>query len=649
MLLSVAQSGWFDGLRPHPQKTVSEWADEKRVLNQRSSAENGQWRTDRTPYLRDIMNDLSEHSRVNEVTLMKGVQIGGTEAGNNWIGYIIDHAPGPFMVIQPTVDMGKRWSRQRLAPMIEDMPCLSSKIKPARARDSGNTTLSKEFDGGLGIITGANSGSGLRSMPTKYLMKDELDAWPYNVDKEGDPSAIVDARTTTYSRSKILNISTPTEMSTSRIYKKFMEGDQRKYHVPCPHCAEKQVLDLKKLHWQKDEHGEHLPDTVQLVCEHCGGLIPEHHKTWMLANAEWIATGPANDQHHSYHLPSYYSPLGWMSWVEIVEKYVDSKKSRELLQVFTNLYEGMPFEDEQDKLDRHVLQERAADYPLGELQRGDLVLTAGVDTQPDRFEIVVLAHSMTASRVIDYKVIRGDPDQIETRTELDDYLRAPWAHPAGTDLIITAAAIDSGGHNTQAIYDFCRLRKRRHYIAVKGYSQRWKPIIGKPSKVDVSAHGKTISNGAELWMIGTDTAKTQIYNRLRITDPQADGYIHFSKDLPSDFYQQLTCESLSTRYIKGFPVKEWVKPNSARNEVLDCFVYAIAAFYHLGLNRWRPAQWRQLEEKIQPATPDLFAQPDTEKPAATEKPVIEQRKKPALRRRRPGRAGFVQGGGMYAG
>jgi phage terminase large subunit GpA-like protein len=649
MQLSIAQSGWYEGLKPNPRITVSDWADEKRVLNKRSSSEDGQWRTSRTPFLRDPMNDLSEHSPVREVTFMKGVQIGGTEAGNNWIGYIIDQAPGPFMVIQPTVDMGKRWSRQRLAPMIEDMDCLNTKIKPARARDSGNTTLSKEFDGGLGIITGANSGSGLRSMPTKYLMKDELDAWPVNVDGEGDPSEIVDARTTTYTRSKILNISTPTEMETSRIYKKYKEGDQRKYHVPCPHCEEKQVLDFEKLHWDKDEHGEHMPETVVMLCENCGKDIPEHHKTWMLDQGEWIPTGPANDLHHSYHLPSFYSPLGWMSWVDIVKKFISSKKSRSLLQVFTNLIEGMPFEDETNKVDRHAIQERAEDYRLGELQWGDLVLTAGTDTQPDRFETIVLAHTMTSIRVVDYKIIHGDPDDKATRQELDDYLRAPWQHPSGKQLVIQGGGVDSGGHNTQTIYDFCRKLKRRHIIAVKGHSQRWKQIIGKPSKVDVSIKGKAITNGAELWMVGTDTAKLQIYNRLGVTDPDADGYIHFSKDLPTEFYEQLTVEKLSTHYVNGYPVRTWSKPASARNEVIDCFVYALAAFYHLGINRWRPAQWRQLEEKIQPKTPDLFAVPeniDQETPAEEENMPVKT-KKPRARRRKPSRSGFVLGGGMY--
>lgn len=648
--LSTIREGWYLGLKPNPRLKLSEWANEKRVLNQRSSAEPGRWRTSRTPYLRAIMDDLSDHSPVQTVTFMKSAQVGGTECGNNWVSYIIDHAPGPAMVVQPTVDLGKRWSRQRLAPMIEDMECLQAKIKPARSRDSGNTTLSKEFDGGLMIITGANSAAGLRSMPVKYLMLDEIDAYPHDVDSEGDPVELAEKRTKTFSRKKIVKISTPTDKATSRINKSFEEGDQRRYHVPCPHCEEKQPLEFKHLHWTKDENGDHDPASVQYACVHCGGLIPEHHKTWMLENGEWIAEGKPNDKHHSYHINSLYSPLGWGSWSDLVSKFLKAKSNRELLKTFTNIEEGLPFEEETDKVDHATLQDRAEPYPLGACQLGDLVLTGGVDIQDDRIEVVTYAHNATSHRAIDYRVIWGSPEHTDTWRLLDDYLQAPFSHPSGAELIIKAAAIDSGGHHTQKVYDFCRLRKRRHVIAVKGHSQKGKPILGKPSAVDVSIHGKTLKNGAEVWMIGTDTAKNQIFGMLRQADPDADGYIHFSDQLPDGFFKQITSEKLATRYVKGFPVREWIKPAGARNEALDCTVYAWAAFYYLGLNRWRPAQWRALEEKIQPATPDLFATAEACQKTEKEPPppkVAKPTKKRGARRRRAG--GFVHAQGVYYG
>ena len=207
-LAAILQS-CVEGLRPDEPLSVAEWSDKYRVLNQRSSAEPGPWRTSRVPYLRDILDDLSQDSPVERVTFMKSAQVGGTEAGNNWIGYIISHAPGPTMVVQPTVDLAKRWSRQRLAPMISDMPILHRRVKESRARDSGNTVLSKEFDGGILIMSGANSAAGLRSMPVKNLMLDEVDAYPYDVDGEGDPVELARNRLKTFARSKELDISTP--------------------------------------------------------------------------------------------------------------------------------------------------------------------------------------------------------------------------------------------------------------------------------------------------------------------------------------------------------------------------------------------------------------------------------------------------------
>jgi len=278
---------------------------------------------------------------------------------------------------------------------------------------------------------------------------------------------------------------------------------------------------------------------------------------------------------------------------------------------------------------------------------GALALTAGVDVQDNRLEIVVWAWSMQGRWPIDYQVIYGSPAENATWAQLDDYLRATFTHAAGSELMIQATAIDSGGHYTQQVYDFCRLRKSRRIFAIKGATMRGKPILSKPSKVDVSIHGKTIKNGAEVWLVGTDTAKSLIYSWLKVTDPAGDGYVHFSKELSETFYQQLTSEKLRTRYVKGYPVLEWVKPSGARNEVLDCSVYALAAFWMLGLNRWRASQWKQLEEKIQPPTPDLFAEPAPEHAQPVEeKPAPGARNKP--RARRPRRAGGFVTGGNYA-
>ncbi len=235
--------GFGVGIRPEPLVSLVKWSDDKRILSGSAASEPGKWRTSRVPYMQEIMECLSVTSPVQRVSLMKGAQVGATEMGNCWVGYVVDHVPGPMMVVQPTKELGERWSKQRLTPMVEEMPCLSDKISDARVRNSGNTVLSKVFDGGILVIAGASSPTGLRSMPARYLFLDEVDGYPIDSGGEGDPADLAINRTDTFRGKKIFMPSTPTIAGLSRIEDEFNDGDQCYYHVPCPHCGEKQKLE----------------------------------------------------------------------------------------------------------------------------------------------------------------------------------------------------------------------------------------------------------------------------------------------------------------------------------------------------------------------------------------------------------------------
>src|SRR6202163_4250765 len=287
------------GAHPDPVMSVSEWADTYRMLSQRASAEPGPWRTDRTPYLREIMDCLSPSSPVETVVLMKGAQVGGTEGGNNWIGYVVHQAPGPMLSVQPTVEMAKRNSKQRIDSLIEESDVLRELVSDPRARDSGNTMLAKEFPGGILVMTGANSAVGLRSMAARYLFCDEVDAYPTDVDGEGDPVNLALARTRTFARRKIFMISTPKITGRSRIEACFENSDQRHYWVPCPNCNEFQILKFPQVRWPKDE-----PEKAVYVCEHCEGEIENHETHWMLVEGEWRAAAPGPGKAAGFHLSS---------------------------------------------------------------------------------------------------------------------------------------------------------------------------------------------------------------------------------------------------------------------------------------------------------------------------------------------------------
>ncbi len=608
-LITAFAIGFGEGIRPEPPVSLVEWADEKRVLSSKASSEPGKWRTSRVPFMAEIMECLSVTSDVQRIALMKGAQIAGTEIGNNWVAYTIDHVPGPMMAVQPTIDMGKRWSRQRFQPMIEEMPCLTDKIADARSRDSGNTLLSKEFDGGILVVSGANSASSLRSMPVRYLFLDEIDAYPGDVDGEGDPVDLAINRTKTYGRKKIFMPSTPTTAEVSRIEREFDAGDQCYYHVPCPHCGEKQKLEWKNMRWQKTP--VHRPETAVYMCAHCAAEIEEYHKETMLAQGEWIPENPdAPKNRRSFHLSSLYSPLGWESWEEIVRNFLEAKGNLEKLKTWTNTTLAETWKEQVNEIKPAMLQARAEPYEIGIIPEGALVLTAAVDCQDNRLEGAIYGFGRGEETwTIATHVVYGDPGDKKTRTEMENWLWGDgFATEHGIRVDVSCVAVDTGGHYTHEMYNWVRENQHRGMIAIKGSSKKGSAVIGRPSYVDVNQRGKVIKRGVKLWRIGTDTAKITIYNRY-MKEEHGPGYIHFPEGLPLDHYEQLTAEKLIKRYRKGFEVYEWVKDPAQRNEQTDLIVYAYAAALSpdVAIHRNRESDWARLEEQINPANLDLFA------------------------------------------
>lgn len=581
--------------------TVSEWADRFRVLTTKSSSEAGPWRTDRAPYMREPMDCLSYDSPCEEVVIIAATQTGKTEAGNNWIGSAIDLAPGPIMMVQPTIDMGKRYSKQRIQPMIDATARLRDKILPARSRDSGNTTLVKEFPGGFLLITGANSAAGLRSMPVRDLFLDEVDAYPHDVDGEGDPISLAERRQSTFWRRKRLKTSTPTTKGASRIESAFLATEQSYYHVPCPHCKELQKLSWSGVRWP---HGK--PEDACYVCAHCGAEIYEHQKSWMLHNGVWIAAVPENatERRRGFHISALYSPLGLKSWADCVMEFLQATQAKErgdvsLLKTFVNTVLAETWEEGGDRPDVAALSKRAEAYSLREVPAGVLVITAGVDVQGDRLQIHIVGWGADdESWICDWAVLYGDPAQAETWKALEAYLARPLAREDGATLKLSAVAIDSGGHHTHEVYQACRANRAKHWLAVKGSSMASRPILGKPTDVDINHKGAKLKKAAQVWSIGTDTAKALIYGRMKVAS--GPGCVHFSHDLEADYYAEVTSENLVTRYLKGRPRLEWVKPAGRRNEGLDTLVYALAAAVYCGLTRWKAPDWARLAKQLAP-------------------------------------------------
>ena len=436
-LWDIAQA-WRDGLTPDPLLTVSEWAQQHRVLTSRASAEPGRYRIARTPYMRDILDALSPADPCRRVVFMKAAQVGATEGGNNWIGYVIHQAPGPMLAVQPTVELAKRNSRQRIDPLIDESAALRERVRPARSRDSGNTMLSKEFPGGILIMTGANSAVGLRSIPARYILLDEVDAYPASADEEGDPVTLAEARSLTFAhRRKVLLISTPTVKGFSRIEREYEASDQRRYFVPCPHCGHRQWLEFERLRWKKGK-----PETAVYHCKSCDEPIAEHHKTAMLAAGVWRATAEADDPATiGFHLSALYSPPGWKSWADIARDKEAAKGSDEAERAFRNTVLGETWVETGEAPDWQVLYDRRERWAPGTVLKGGLFLTAGADVQKDRIEVDVWAWGRgLESWLIEHIVIEGGPERAEPWTALDQLLSQTWSHENGVALALAKLA-----------------------------------------------------------------------------------------------------------------------------------------------------------------------------------------------------------------
>ncbi len=593
----ILARGFFDGLKPEPRVTVSQWADKYRYLAPTSSAEPGLYRTDRTPYLREIQDKLSATDPCQEVVFIKGAQVGATESGFNWLGYIIDIAPAPTLLVQPTDTMSKRNSKMRLEPMIEATPRLREKIKPARSRDSGNTTMQKDFPGGTVVMTGANSAVGLRSMPVRFLMLDEVDGYPLDLDGEGSPVDLARARTRTFARRKIYIVSTPTIEGQSVIEAEFKDSDQRRFYVPCPHCDHMQHLNWENLKWEEGE-----PETALYYCEECGAGIEERFKTSMLIRGEWRATNPdhTNPLKVGYHINSLYSPYGWYSWAEAARDWEKADGDVTKQKAFINTVLGETYKEKGEAPPWENIYNRRVAYQINKPSADVGFITAGVDIQKDRIELELVGWCRgKRSYSIDYRVLMGDTSATAVWDELAKVVGETWIREDGVHLSMGLMAVDTG-YNTQHVYDFCRRFDITRVVPVKG-NDKQQMIIAPPRQVDVTKAGKKIGK-VKVWHVGVGMVKSEVYGFLRqeIAEDGSvpNGYCFFPQ-YDQHYFKGLTAEQLEMRVNnRGYREYVWVKKYD-RNEPLDCRVYARAAASVVGLDRHEDndAWWKSLLPK----------------------------------------------------
>ena len=596
--ISELEKSAYAAFKPPKKLTLSEWADEYAYLSAESSAEGGRWHT--LPYQKAMMDAITD-PKIEQVTVMKSARVGYSKILNHIIAYHIHQDPCGIMVVQPTIEDAAGYSKEEIAPMIRDTKVLTNLVSDAKTRDSNNTILQKQFPGGVLSLVGANSARGFRRVSRRIVLFDETDGYPASAGTEGDQIKLGIARTQYFWNRKIVAGSTPTIKDFSRIERLFEQSDQRRYYVPCCHCNHMQYLRWANMRWQDND-----PLTASYACEECGALIPHSKKRWMVERGEWRATQPGNGRHAGFHIWAAYSYSPNAEWSNLVEEFLLSKNDPEQLKTWINTTLGECWEDEYaSKVGADGLMERAAveKYEKGVPPKEVLMLSLGCDVQDDRLSMSVWGLGRNEEMyLVDRKVIYGSPARADLWKQMDEVLMDKYKNEDGVELKIESAAIDTGGHFTQEVYQYVRERSHLGLIGIKGMGQKGKPPIGKPTKVDINFSGKSLRKGVQLFPVGVDTIKTTLHNRLKDAE-LGDGYIHFYPTITTDYFQELTAERQVLRYKHGYQERIWVKKSNARNEALDEMVYAYAAFCRFKQRYDRRTIWDQLEKKRNPEEP----------------------------------------------
>jgi len=569
-----------NAIRPRENITVTEWADTYRILSSKNASEPGKWRTSRAPYTQEIMDRLSTHDDCQRVVMMFAAQLSKTEVGLNWLGYIMHHVAESVLVYLPSIDFMDDWIKQKLNPMMNETPVIAKIFDRKRTQEASNSGSFKDYPGGSMMINTVNSTSSTAGKSAGYVLCDEVDRYPAEVGKEGDPLGLIDARTTTFRfKRKVLLISTPTIKGASAIEGEYIKSDQRRYYVPCPHCKEKQTLKWKNLSWSKNESGQ--VEKAWYNCEHCGEQFDESFKTTMLANGEWRAANPKSKV-RGYALSGLYAPIGLgFTWDEIAQKWLDSLDNQKKLKQFINTTLGESWEDQTTKFDAHEFLKRLEDVQQRTIPKGCLALTAGVDTQDNWLAVTLLGWGEGKLWIIEWHTIEGDTTRDEVWDKLEQYLNTPLINTYGYQMRIDAAGIDTRGHRGEQVKNFvARLSLKVPVFGVQGSTTRMgKSISTTPSYPERTRKGKYLKGSYALWNIGTEHCKDYIFGALASDEelPSSDRTLHFPIGLDEDYFNGLLSETFDpekNRYIQKTGAKH------KRNEPLDTLVYAWAIGHH---------------------------------------------------------------------
>ncbi|MEX2648156.1 MAG: terminase gpA endonuclease subunit [Alphaproteobacteria bacterium] len=593
--LAIVASALAASIRPPADDLPSAWIADNLILVDGPRA-GERWSAEQTPFWIEVVDQLAPDSPANRVVVRKSAQVGFSIVAIGWLGFLADRSPGRTMLVQPTVDLAKTFNRSKLQPSINASPVLRRKVAPLKSRDAaGSSMFTKVFPGGSLVLVGANSSVGLRSQTVKFVFADEVDDYPLDLDGQGDPMGMIEARQMAFRAAgdwKRLEGSTPTEADLSRIDQAYEAGDQRVWEVPCPFCGVYQDLVFEQLRYNPAP-----PVAAHYECTACRELIAHHHKRAMVAAGRWCARNPAGG-YPSYHVDTLISAL--VTWDDVAGMALEVEADPAKGKTFDNLWLGRSHKSAGDAPDAEKLLLYREAYPVGRLVPGLLYSVGSVDVQGNRLEWAIYGFDRRFGQwLLDGGVILGDPTTPEPWRELDDLIARPLRDAWGGLWPVEAWGIDAG-YLSSHVYRFVGRHAASGRVFALDGREGWKmPALGLPSVKDITFEGRRVG-AVKLWPVGTWDLKSEVYGALALTlagfaddGRLAPGAFHLHEAIDKEWIEQATAERLVYRVVRGHHLPVWAKTQK-RNEQLDLAVYARALAHHLS-DSLTGADWLALE------------------------------------------------------
>jgi phage terminase large subunit GpA-like protein len=454
-----ARAMWRSQWVPHPRQSVSEWAEANLSFSSRFTSSPGPFRVRSYPYMREWLDAFHPASGVRSMALLCGAQVAKSTAIQVGMAYRLCRAPAPALWVLDTQTNAQSFSESRWQVMIDDNELLRAEL-PANKDKFKN--LDQAFRRMHLWFVGSNSPGNLAGRSISLLCLDEVDKYKTKTKQEAAAVQLAVQRTASFPMALIVQTSTPTTQEGS-IWKAWLEGDQRRFWVPCPHCAKMTLLNWPMMKWDEDarldQHAwdlKRVRETARLECPHCAGHLTDAIKTKMLREGVWRAENlGALPGHRSYHLSALYSVR--RSFGALAVKFLQDKQSLMGLQDFVNSILAEPWEDAMTTESRPLT---VGEYTLRAPVEESTARLMAVDVQQDCFYFVCRSFAKDgSSKLIDEGRLTTWADLEFKVTELGlDTQRNIGG------MMAKLVVVDSG-FRTDEVLDVCI---RNRYIPAKG-------------------------------------------------------------------------------------------------------------------------------------------------------------------------------------